>query len=474
MSGLIGAATSGLQFANTEIGVGVNFLSGLGINLSGTGTVSSALGIWAQRLQPASFRGVPFVVRTNSVNGARRTALHEYPNKDVVYVEDLGRGARTYTFAGYLVGDDVFDQRDAMADACDQPGAGTLVHPSLGSRQATCVSFSMAERAELGRVVEIEFTFIEGPNLLISPLLSEATQFLTALRRTAMYVAAGAAFVSRVALALRFGSVVSVIGGLAVGLFGNVLTTAIGDARLIAGAVAGLQGALGRYSSGGLTVAQDESATPHGLLVAQVMLGQAFAGSVTSARGAMAIAPLTAPPSILAMMDAFRGCAISPRDQIRLLTQVARTTMPSGVASSSISQAQATMRDATVDLCQRAALASLAAATADYQPTSFDDAVAIRGQVCAIMDTATRHAADIGDSQTFATLRALRTAVAADLTARGVILPRMTTFTRPRSMPGLKLAYDLYGDASRADELTGRVDPPHPGFFPSTFRALAS
>jgi len=138
----------------------------------------AGLGFWSWRLQQASWRGVPFAVKEAVVVRGRRTALHEYPDRDTVYVEDLGRGTRSYTFRGFLVGDDVYDQRDAMLDAAEIPGLGTLMHPSLGTIYANLIECSIGERAEAGRMVEIAFRFIEG-GAVIFPAAVSSTQNVT-------------------------------------------------------------------------------------------------------------------------------------------------------------------------------------------------------------------------------------------------------------------------------------------------------
>src|SRR5579871_3815536 len=95
-------------------------------------------------LQPASFRGVPFGVLTDTDTFGRRLALHEYPMRDKPWAEDLGKRARRFQIAGFLItdslvygGGDVIAQRDAMAAAVEAAGAGALVHPTLGSVQVT-------------------------------------------------------------------------------------------------------------------------------------------------------------------------------------------------------------------------------------------------------------------------------------------------------------------------------------------------
>ena len=46
---------------------------------------------WKDRLQEASFRGVPFKFEGEGSAVGRRVETHEYPNRDKPYTEDLGK-----------------------------------------------------------------------------------------------------------------------------------------------------------------------------------------------------------------------------------------------------------------------------------------------------------------------------------------------------------------------------------------------
>lgn len=87
---------------------------------------------WKDNLRPASFRGVPFQVDDDEGTFGRRVQVHEYPNRDKPYTEDLGRATRRFTINAYLVGNDFFEARDRLIVAIDTPGPGTLVHPYYG------------------------------------------------------------------------------------------------------------------------------------------------------------------------------------------------------------------------------------------------------------------------------------------------------------------------------------------------------
>lgn len=146
-------------------------------------------------------------------------------------------------------------------------------------------------------------------------------------------------------------------------------------------------------------------------------------------------------------------------------------TTPAGLDAVSLAVARAATVSAA--LCRRAALVALCRACAAYQPTSYDDAQGLQAQATGLLDAEILLAADAGDDASYAALRALRTAVARDLGARGADLAPLRDFAFGAMLPAPVLAYRLYRDATRTDELVARVDPAHPAFMPATFRALS-
>jgi prophage DNA circulation protein len=185
LNGLAGGINEGaavVSGASSVVNTVGNLAGALGALASGNpfsvgyGAAIGGLGPWSARLQPASWRGCEFAVREAPIKVGRRIVLHEYPYRDDPWPEDMGRASRMCRFSGFIVGDDVFDQRDAMKTAAEQKGSGTLVHPSLGSATATLLDFTATERADLGRAVELEFTFvISGQTQPIFPSTAAST-----------------------------------------------------------------------------------------------------------------------------------------------------------------------------------------------------------------------------------------------------------------------------------------------------------
>ncbi len=185
-----------------------------------------------------------------------------------------------------------------------------------------------------------------------------------------------------------------------------------------------------------------------------------------------AVAALAA--GLQAVTEAVRAACTDPGDALGLLLLLAGYNPTSRAGADSIGLAMATVQIAVAAGCRRAALTSLARAAAAYAPSSYQDAVRVRGLVCAAIDAEIMVAGNSGDYATYAALRALRAAVVLDLTTRAGSLAQVATITRPAPQPALVVAYDLYDDASRYDDLVRRVDPVSPLFLPRTFQALTA
>ncbi len=120
---------------------------------------------WTGALQFAAWNGVPFYVDTVETHAGRNTAVHAYPFREInpVWVEDLGRAAPAHRITGFLIGDTIAIQQLTLLAAVQQPGQGTLVHPTLGLLTGSILggcSFSL--KKDRGRYIELGFQFVEN------------------------------------------------------------------------------------------------------------------------------------------------------------------------------------------------------------------------------------------------------------------------------------------------------------------------
>jgi hypothetical protein len=123
--------------------------------------------------------------------------------------------------------------------------------------------------------------------------------------------------------------------------------------------------------------------------------------------------------------------------------------------------------------CCCLALGAEASILADATFASSTDALAALAVFQAAVSVAQDWALDNHLSAQYQALIGLGAAVARDLQSRAAPLPRLTTYSFPRGTSSLVLAYRLYGDANRADELRAENGTIHPAFMPSTGSALS-
>jgi prophage DNA circulation protein len=262
--------------------------------------------------------------------------------------------------------------------------------------------------------------------------------------------------------------------------FSDQVTAAAADATATYNVVYGLAApageSYGRYFVGTdpLVDYQDAATDVPNLIAQGVTLRASVASALATASVAIEGDPGTFAASIIAVTEALRAACANPADAVRLLGDLAGfAPQINFAAGDATGTAMTTLAQNAAALMRRAAGISLARASATYTPTSQQDAATVLDQIGESLGELATAAADVFDDNAYSVLLSLRTAVYADLNTRGASLAPVVTRTMPIPLPSLVVAYRLYQDASRADELTARNDPPNPLFFPLQIEALA-
>ena len=143
--------------------------SAQGIINSIAGLFDSGAGNWKDSLQQASYKGIPFGVLQTDIQFGRRNAVHEYPFKETVWVEDMGKATRKLSFSAFLLEDDlvygggsVIGQLENFITACESKDEGELVHPLLGNMNVSLMEANAVAKSDSGRVIELSLAFIES------------------------------------------------------------------------------------------------------------------------------------------------------------------------------------------------------------------------------------------------------------------------------------------------------------------------
>lgn len=388
------------------------------------------------QLVGGSFRGVPFHTVGAEVKVGRRNVVNEYPQRDIPYVDDLGRRARRFVVECYVIGDDYFADRDALIEAFEAEGPGELLHPRYGSLNVSVDGdVSVKETPEQGGMARISVTFVEhGSNTFPKAVESTVTQLEAAAN------AADEAF------ELDFAEEFSVegISVLATQAIKGLTATAAGllqTARLVT-SVSGLATIVGLV--GGLT------GNLAGLIRTPVVLVQSLRSIY-----AQLVQELDRPVSAFSeLQSVFFANTRSP--SVTLAGSTRARSLANDTARFDLQR--------RLSLSNQARVLAVAIAKADVLTTS-DQATALRNALVAQIDTEL----EVNDppAQVAQTLSALRAAVVRDVAARSEFLLSRSTYTPLAVLPALVLAHRVYQDASRADELADRNAVPHPAFVPA-------
>lgn len=394
---------------------------------------------WREDLQPASFRGAPFEVEGDSGKFGRRGETHEYPQRDKPYTEDLGRATRRFSLTAFLVGDDYMQRRDALLDAIETKGPGTLVHPWYGrlTVNVTDEGATVTHSSEHGGMCQVSMAFVEAGEL-------EFPAAVDSLGAQSLMAADGLDDAAELDFLDDFS-----IEGMPSFVTDGVLETLLRYIDLASGFLAGFSNLL----ASPLESLLDFSAEPADLatsvlglfdragsvLRVDVASGGVVGGGGVYGRNRNAVIALTE------MASAFGALVVAP-------TSIAPATAQAQINSSALAA-----------LFQRSALIQAAGMTAAMPMPVFDDAVLVRDSVAAALDEASGVAAD----PVYVALQTLRAKVYADVTARLASSARLLTITPNEVQPALALAYDRYEDAERELEIVERNRLRHPGFVPA-------
>lgn len=400
---------------------------------------------WREQLKTgASFRGVPFATVDAEARVGRRTVPHEYPQRDLPYVEDLGRRARVFVVDAYVIGDDYIARRDALIEAIEQPGTGELVHPRWGTLQvAVQDAVSVRESPREGGVARFSISFIEaGQN-----------SFPKTTRDTVAEVDAASNAVEDAAandFATQFN-----VEGLNVlaeealkGVQGNV-NQLLATARRVTdiSAAAALVGSVSAISS-----------NVNALLRSPLTL----VANVRGVYGQLIQAVLRPLSAFADFGNLFRS---NSRPSRALVAAARPGSTRARLLANESAQADLQRRLALTNQARALAVALQASDTSEQPIGTVARALELRDRLLQQLDT------ELEDNDPPAVLAAslvrLRAAVTRDVAERAELLRRASTFTTAAVLPSLLIAHRVYLDATRADELELRNGIRHPAFVPA-------
>lgn len=383
----------------------------------------------SKNLRPASFRGVPFQVDSTDMGAGRRTQLHEYPQRDKPWVEDLGRAAREVAFEAFVTGTDYVDQANRLLSAIEEAGSGTLIHPWFGTLTVSLKDLARVTfNRELG-YARFSLSFVESGELAF-PAAGNATATQSRLAAANIETSAVADF----AKAFKVTGAQDFVTADAT----TAITSVFG--QVSGGAVPGVDA----FNYASRATSQLTSALS--LLGSPTSLGLTIAGFLGVSNYATA---------------GLRWAGLA--QSLVRLSNLAGLGVPSAPSVYTPSRQQSYVNvSATNALTRQVLLAQAVGASSLATADVFDDTIGLRNNLTAALDAESLNASDA----TYAALQDARSKVWKDLTDRSRDGARLTTRTPPDTTPAVVLAYDYYEDAERATDIVTRNRLRHPGFVP--------
>jgi prophage DNA circulation protein len=392
----------------------------------------------SDQLRPASFRGVPFEVEVGELEAGRRTQVHEYPKRDKPYVEDLGRATRAFTVQAFVVGADYVERATRLLKALEEPGAGTLVHPWMGSLRVTSTSLARVVFDKGLGQARLQMAFVEEGELSF-PSATNSTQTQSRLAAQGIEDAAATSFAST----FKVDGQPDFVGEAA----SNELGTAFG-------AITGAVGQTGVQVGGYVNTASTALSRARGLMANP--LGAAYVVldylRLSDLSGGLQRWGDIARSTVRLLESA----GLQPLGLLSFTTPARRTANDNAQAVRSL------MRQGLI--AQAVGASSFVGSPADASQTrAYDDQLAVRDDLIAAIDAESLRTSS---DDAYNALQEARSRVWADMTTRSRDSARLTFVTPPVPLPALVLSYDLYEDATRDIEIVQRNRVNHPGFVP--------
>lgn len=412
------------------------------------------MSVLSEQLQPASFRGVPFEVEASGITVGRRTVVHEYPQRDRPYVEDMGRATRNITLQCFVVGSDYLEQAQALMHELEEPGPGTLIHPWLGEMEVTITSVSELQFDQGLGVASVTITATEAGDLEFPAV--------TADEDTEALEAADAVEKSAVDKFCEDFDLSTINDWVDSALEGSLL-----DALNFVSAVD--LGKLFDYAEGVANLADKAMAL---LSTDPKIFATRLAGALGLSRWATTV-------------SAWRGVAKSLKnlckhDKLKARTKAyaERKGEPMSDVTRQVMKSQAAIETLVRQLliAQMVGVSTLVATSKDVSSPdgeedmrtttrSYDEIVELRDELCQVLDDELLMEES---DEMYQTLDEARTAIFDVLTHKADALQHVVIVKPDDVFPAVVLAYDYHDDADRDLEIARRNSVEHEGFCPAS------
>ncbi|MBH8610491.1 DNA circularization N-terminal domain-containing protein [Pseudomonas mohnii] len=410
---------------------------------------------WRDKLLPASFRGISFLIPQASVPVGMKGQLHEFPQRDTPFFEQLGKQSQVHKMTVWVIGDDCFERRDKLIEALNTPGGGELVHPWLGKMQVKAGECEMSHDLVGGGMVSFDLTFypdepLKTPaarvNTQAQVVKSSESLLTSSLNR--YQTAMGTVNKARLGLLQMRNSLSNVFSVIQQQFspFVSVFTDVTGFALSLMNSPGSFSSLFSSYFSSfsGFDFFGSNSGGGSGSgyrgAVAEASQQTESVSSINT------VSPLGGTDTVTASQATANLVQDSVLVQIGLIvSEMPVATQPESIESMPSVEQQAIQPIVRPDV-----------------PVA-DDVIELRDN----LNEAIHEASLKADPEHYLVLNSFRQSVVKHLTAVAQSGVRLVDITPPETLSALVLAYRRFGDATRSPEVVQRNRIRHPGFVPA-------
>ena len=381
---------------------------------------------WDDNYKQGSFRGVEFKEQSYSETGGRRIVTNKYPERDKIDYDDLGDDEDVLSLDLYVIGDDVWEQREALKAALREPGPGNLVHPSLGTFEVVIDTWSCSERETVGRIAKFQVK---------CKVLKETLPQIIEIVETETLDDAVDDTLGSIQEQFEDTYSLATSGTTTINDASSTASTAIATASAVRQAVASIEEYKRR--------AKEDIADMASLISDPALIGPQLINSMTFGLG----------------NPAAEDAKQLYTDQVEMINSM---DTPFVETADAISSATAYPAKQIQNLSQLAALAGAAGLLQHIPYKTAAEATEYQTAVFDFIDTAMLSTEPT--SNVFQSLQGLKRAVTAELSSEILALEREIDYTIKKTQPALVISYDVYGNIDREQEIVDRNQVQHPGF----------
>lgn len=380
---------------------------------------------YREEMQRGSFRGEPFQARSADRTSGRRAAVTERPGRDAPTVLDMGGRPHQHRLEVFVIGDGYMADRQRLIAALNAPGVGTLIHPWLGELQVQVGEVSDGVSIGANGLASITFDCtVAGESI---GLVRTVNTSLKARYRAAAIDAGGDA-----ALEAAW-----------------YQPTRLAELNRMTAAIDGYARRLDNLRS---------LVEPAAEIVDKVAdVRRAVSGLIGSAQ-VLVTEPSRLVQSLRRSLDGLRGLLGRQPQQLERAARQLLGVVPALAGADRLAVA-------ITALAAHADTAALSWAATAIADTTWTNRAEAETALSRWVDLAEPVLATVPDAL-YTELLDTRAALIEDVRARAADLPALRQITLGATLPAVVVAHQLYGDATRADELVQRNRIAHPGAVP--------